>query len=124
LARPDALPIWPAAGSQAGPGGHHRAGGPEHRTSRGDRRLRLSLQSRTGQGPWSPGRVRHRPGEGVAERMPAGRVNRLLVLAPLAVAGAALLSVPMWASSYMLHVAVVSLYYIVLTSSWNLLAGF
>ena len=42
----------------------------------------------------------------------------------IAVATAALLLVPLFASSFTLHVLSIAFYYVILAASWNLLAGY
>src|SRR5258708_21555795 len=55
------------------------------------------------------------------------RISRPSWLVPAAVAagaGIVLLAVAPFASDYVLHVLITSLYYTILAASWNLLAGF
>ncbi len=55
---------------------------------------------------------------------PAGRLAWLVPTVVAVLAGAALLALSPFASDYVLHVLITSLYYTILAASWNLLAGF
>ncbi|MFI4994188.1 MAG: branched-chain amino acid ABC transporter permease [Hyphomicrobiales bacterium] len=60
----------------------------------------------------------------IAEPAPAARIAWLVPATVAALAGAALLALLPFASDYVLHVLITSLYYTILAASWNLLAGF